>query len=912
MIPDSLGATFARIKEIQGLLDHLNPEAATQTPTPTSTGTFQEALATQLRPADAARMGAHLPTATTSGFALPASEGLDNFGASPLADIDSRGWEDNLPSAKLAEQVLTGQGAPSSHGSDAVPAAYRRMVKEAARKYGVDESLILAVMQTESDFNPTCVSSAGAMGLMQLMPGNVEEYGISDAFDPAQNIDAGVRHLRDMLQRYNGDVELALAGYNAGPGNVAKYGGVPPFAETRNYIPKVLSRATAFRQQPASAAPAPTAPAAGAGTLPHLDPVSPMPASALGHVTVPTATVAQQPGTAERQTSVGETVAVPERPAVAAPSSPTVVTEPAADAPSSPAVVTEPASDAHPATRVVSPQPPAAAANRSQSVTATATGQPPVAARTSDPPFAETSAASLADPPPAAATTAPALADAPRPAPTPRPDQTQAPLIDSATAPAADGPQATPAIPPPAGQAQPAAVPEATPTPSAPIDEAAASSAPQAPEQPTATHRAELQPQATPAAWVRTTTVEQVDAPPAAETLAANGPVAEAPASRPQSAGTPPPATSQPVNREAREQALLAAAQAPIRPAAPNPQVVDAAPIVATATAADAAPGSESVETSSESAPRVRVAVSREAAEPLLRSVVERLPGVAAAQRAISRAAREIVEPVREVIEQLADALGDGPDEQQAPATTPAAANPTAARTLPDVPDRTAAQQSGNRAEPMVAPTASTMPVAPAGQGELGDGGQERSAGDHTTPVESTSRADGPPAVFSLDQAAATQHVAHETTGRSTMTLDQPQDLTSELVRRARLIRSPGRDEFTVDLRHPEAGAVSVRVVRQAETLHITLTCSHNGLRRELQAQMPALQEALRQQGLELGSFDTATPQQHQSGTDGSGQPRQQSLPRQQEATTFNTYTPPTGGDDDTRPTGGGGLAVWA
>jgi hypothetical protein len=114
------------------------------------------------------------------------------------------------------------------------------VVGKYARKYGVDEDLIWAVMRQESGFNPVAVSPRGAMGLMQLMPGTAALMGVSEPFDVEQNIAGGVRYLGQCLTQFNHDVPLALAAYNAGPANVVKYQGCPPFAETRQYIASVL------------------------------------------------------------------------------------------------------------------------------------------------------------------------------------------------------------------------------------------------------------------------------------------------------------------------------------------------------------------------------------------------------------------------------------------------------------------------------------------------------------------------------------------------------------------------------------------------------------------------------------------------------------------------------------------------
>ncbi len=120
--------------------------------------------------------------------------------------------------------------------------AFDHIIRQAAQQHGVSEGLIKAVMHTESGFNVRARSPVGAQGLMQLMPATARRFNVSNAYDPQQNIFAGAKYLSWLLKRFNGNTQMALAAYNAGEGNVDKYGGIPPFRETQDYVRRVTSR----------------------------------------------------------------------------------------------------------------------------------------------------------------------------------------------------------------------------------------------------------------------------------------------------------------------------------------------------------------------------------------------------------------------------------------------------------------------------------------------------------------------------------------------------------------------------------------------------------------------------------------------------------------------------------------------
>lgn len=179
-----------------------------------------------------------LHPALASIYAYTDSEGTVNLSNVPEDDRYALLVAAQEGTPAIAATVAEPRREPSGIASKAF---FDMAVDEVARTYGVESALLHAVISVESRYRPAAVSSKGAAGLMQLMPAVTKQYGVSDPFDPVQNLHGGAQYLRDLLRTYNNDVNLALAAYNAGQGAVSKYGNrIPPYPETMNYVPRVM------------------------------------------------------------------------------------------------------------------------------------------------------------------------------------------------------------------------------------------------------------------------------------------------------------------------------------------------------------------------------------------------------------------------------------------------------------------------------------------------------------------------------------------------------------------------------------------------------------------------------------------------------------------------------------------------
>jgi soluble lytic murein transglycosylase-like protein len=242
----SIDATVARVAQLEAMLG-LSPAGAPVS-TPAATGT----------------------SSTSSPSPTSFAAQLASVAGSPATAATSD------PSLTSAAPATGAAGATS--GTPGASTPYAAEIDAAAKKYGVDSGLLRGLIRQESNFNPNAGSPAGARGLTQLMPGTAAALGVNPAI-PAQAIEGGAKYLRQQLDKFGNDPAKALAAYNAGPGAVQRYGGVPPFAETQNYVRKVMAYAAEYRKE-APAASAASAVAASVSTpAPAVSPTSPLPYS---------------------------------------------------------------------------------------------------------------------------------------------------------------------------------------------------------------------------------------------------------------------------------------------------------------------------------------------------------------------------------------------------------------------------------------------------------------------------------------------------------------------------------------------------------------------------------------------------------------------------------------------------------
>ena len=219
-MPADLLAISERATQIQTLLSRVGSEG--------STSSFAAAL-------EEASAG---PAATTT-YAQPSG--------APVAPASTfPGGYSQVPAATLTP-VASATATDSS--------SYDGLIEQAATRYGLDPAILHGLIQQESGFDPGATSSAGAEGLTQLMPGTASSMGITEPLNPAQSIEGGARYLSQLMSQFGGNVTDALAAYNAGPGAVQQYGGVPPYSETQSYVSKVLGYAEGFRQSQTATTP---------------------------------------------------------------------------------------------------------------------------------------------------------------------------------------------------------------------------------------------------------------------------------------------------------------------------------------------------------------------------------------------------------------------------------------------------------------------------------------------------------------------------------------------------------------------------------------------------------------------------------------------------------------------------------
>lgn len=209
----------------------------------------------------AAQRVQQLQTLVESARRVAAGGALTSTAASITGQSSTTGFASALQAASTAGEAASSGAYPATQASLQAGEAgaeaggqYEALIDQAASRNGVDPAVLHGLIQQESGFDPSATSSAGASGLTQLMPGTASSLGVANPANPAESIEGGARYLGQLMARFAGNTEDALAAYNAGPGAVQEYGGVPPYSETQSYVSKVLGDAEAYRQShPANA-----------------------------------------------------------------------------------------------------------------------------------------------------------------------------------------------------------------------------------------------------------------------------------------------------------------------------------------------------------------------------------------------------------------------------------------------------------------------------------------------------------------------------------------------------------------------------------------------------------------------------------------------------------------------------------
>lgn len=228
------------IDEVNKTGSTITESTSTEARTDAVYDSFREVLASAERAQQAMAVDAILAAQSSGSISPETVQKLLGFNPAPnipVADSQNVSTGNTAAVTSGSQTNATSSDNTSSSSSTSLDAYF----EEASEKYNVDVKLLKAIAHAESNFNPNATSSSGAMGVMQLMPSTAKSLGITDAYNAYDNIMGGAKVIAEHLANYNGDISLALAAYNAGSGNVAKYGGVPPFTETQNYIKKVLA-----------------------------------------------------------------------------------------------------------------------------------------------------------------------------------------------------------------------------------------------------------------------------------------------------------------------------------------------------------------------------------------------------------------------------------------------------------------------------------------------------------------------------------------------------------------------------------------------------------------------------------------------------------------------------------------------